>query len=71
MDKDDILGSGSVAQVYSGVLKNTGNATTNDDWKSKRKVAVKVLHPNIRCLIERDLRLMERVAGIIGEYFQC
>ena len=64
VDKDDILGSGSVAQVYSGVWEDLDN-----NWQGKQKVAVKILHPNIRYLIERDLRLMERVAKIVGESF--
>ena len=67
--KDDIIGSGSVAQVYSGLWQggDVVGTDTNADAKVKRKVAVKVLHPNIQHLVDRDLLLMERAANIIGK----
>lgn len=59
--KDDtILGSGSVAQVYKGTL--------NCASKQGKPVAVKVLHPNIRVKVERDLALMQYIAEFIDRY---
>lgn len=49
---EDVVGSGSAAQVYRGTLD--GNL-----------VAVKVLHPGIVRAIERDLFLMEQVSSLI------
>ncbi len=54
INENDIIGSGSVAQVYTGL------------WKGQKRVAVKVLHPNIHEHVERDLLLMMRAADIIG-----
>lgn len=56
IDPRDVIGSGSVAQVYKGTLTYNG---------VERKVAVKVLHPNIHTRIERDLKLMERIAQLL------
>merc|ERR1711884_99318 len=61
IDKDDIIGSGSVAQVYSGILWDEDEPNTREG----RRVAIKVLHPNIYYLVERDLLLMKRVTDII------
>ncbi len=59
--KDDtILGSGSVAQVYKGTL--------NCASKQGKPVAVKVLHPNIRVKVERDLALMQYIAEFFDQY---
>lgn len=63
IDKDGIIGSGSVAQVYSGIWKDP-----NSETKEGRKVAVKVLHPNIHHDVERDLLLLKRVANIIRKF---
>jgi predicted unusual protein kinase regulating ubiquinone biosynthesis (AarF/ABC1/UbiB family) len=46
IDLDQVLGSGCIAQVYGGQLKDGTN------------VAVKVLHPNIRARVEVDLSLL-------------
>ncbi|KAJ1419680.1 hypothetical protein B484DRAFT_364998 [Ochromonadaceae sp. CCMP2298] len=45
---EGVVGSGCVAQVYRGRLRKG----------ALREVAVKVLHPNMRQSMERDLRLM-------------
>ena len=57
--KDKILGSGSAAQVYKGKLTSASERT--------RDVAIKVLHPNIRQLVERDLALMILMAEFIDK----
>lgn len=49
-----VLGSGCIAQVYRGRLHSSG-----------RDVAVKVLHPQVRSLIEADLALFAAVAGAL------
>jgi len=56
-----VLGSGSAAQVHRGTLTTAteGGATTRKD------VAIKVLHPHARRLVERDLALMRHVADVI------
>lgn len=56
---DSILGSGSAAQVHKGMLA-IGNGT-------ERVVAIKVLHPHTRFLVERDLALMQHVADFIDK----
>eukprot|EP00978_Attheya_sp_CCMP212_P004709 scaffold10348_cov54-Attheya_sp.AAC.2 len=53
----DLIGSGSAAQVYRGTL------TLKNGWK--KNVAVKILHPNIKKRVERDLLLMERVSELL------
>jgi len=56
------LGTGSVAQVYRGSIlcqDRTGKKCESVD------VAVKILHPNIRHRVEKDLCLMKRVAHIL------
>ena len=50
-----ILGCGSAAQVYRGTLTNQDDGTT-------RPVAVKVLHPQFRQLVERDLNILQTLA---------
>lgn len=52
-----ILGSGSAAQVHKGTLTLPAQKT--------KTVAIKVLHPNTRQLVERDLALMKHVADFI------
>jgi len=52
MDPDDVIGSGSAAQVYRAKL---GSQT----------VAIKVLHPHISERVDRDLMLMRRVASLL------
>ena len=52
MDPNDIIGSGSAAQVYRAKL---GTQT----------VAIKVLHPRISERVDRDLMLMKRIASLL------
>ena len=71
---DGILGSGSAAQVHRGTLtipfKKTKKETNanNQQLPRTRTVAIKVLHPNTRQLVERDLALMQHVADFIDRY---
>ena len=72
IEKNNVIGSGSVAQVYRGIWddddddsKEDGNGN-NKNYTNGRNVAVKVLHPHINYYIERDLLLMKRAASIIG-----
>ncbi|GFH55515.1 hypothetical protein CTEN210_11991 [Chaetoceros tenuissimus] len=56
LDPTQVIGSGSVAQVYKATLLSKS---------SKQDVAIKVLHPNIQTKIERDLNLMKRIAELL------
>eukprot|EP00571_Detonula_confervacea_P010934 CAMPEP_0172304412 /NCGR_PEP_ID=MMETSP1058-20130122/5831_1 /TAXON_ID=83371 /ORGANISM="Detonula confervacea, Strain CCMP 353" /LENGTH=711 /DNA_ID=CAMNT_0013015639 /DNA_START=87 /DNA_END=2222 /DNA_ORIENTATION=+ len=68
-ESNGILGSGSAAQVHRGKLtipaKNS-SGNENDHIRT-RNVAVKVLHPNTRQLVERDLALMQHIADFIDK----
>ena len=75
IDKRDVIGSGSVAQVYSGFWeeeqeKEEGAENDNgrNEERIRRRVAVKILHPNIQDYIERDLLLMKRAAAMVGKF---
>jgi aarF domain-containing kinase len=57
-EDDTILGSGSAAQVYKATLHCSKT-------EKPVAVAVKVLHPNIRLKVERDLALMQHIADFI------
>ena len=57
----DVIGSGSVAQVYRGSIHDP---VTN----SHKSVAVKILHPNIEEKMERDIIMMTRIANVIGTH---
>ncbi len=64
------IGSGSVAQVYEGVLHVRGGSSEGmekDDEVCGREiqVAVKVLHPNVVNKVKRDIYLMKYVASWI------
>jgi aarF domain-containing kinase len=56
--ENDVIGSGSVAQVYKGSFSSDG--------VENHVVAVKVLHPDIHDRIERDMSLFFRVASILN-----
>lgn len=60
LTNDIILGSGSAAQVHLGSLTFDGAST--------KSVAIKVLHPNTRMLVERDLALMQHIANFIDQF---
>ena len=69
IDPLEVVGSGSAAQVYAGTLTlPTPDGRENVDYFPQRHihVAVKVLHPNIRSAVDRDLLLMERVASLLN-----
>jgi aarF domain-containing kinase len=53
-EDEEPVGSGSIGQVYKATMIKTG-----------RKVAVKVLHPNVREKIEMDLSLMSTLASLV------
>lgn len=53
---DSVIGCGSAAQVYRGSLSMDGK---------EKAVAVKVLHPRMAELVERDLWLMDTVAKFL------
>lgn len=56
------VASASVAQVHSAYLKNS-------DGTRGEKVAVKVLRPNIKPIIEQDLSLMSVAAYLVTRFF--
>jgi len=66
-----VLGSGSAAQVHRGTLTIPADISggSNDNSSSPRtqtrNVAIKVLHPNTRQLVARDLDLMRHVAHFV------
>lgn len=59
-DEGTVIGSGSAAQVYRGTMTHV-----TDSGSCEKTVAVKVLHPNTRQLVERDLALMQCTADFI------
>ena len=61
VSKDSILGSGSVGQVHRGTLQS------NDIRRPQIDVAIKVLHPNTKQLVQRDLALMAYIAEFIDK----
>lgn len=69
--EDGILGSGSAAQVHRGTLtipvKTSHGRNNNDQILRTKNVAIKVLHPNTRQLVERDLALMQYIADFIDK----
>lgn len=59
---EELIGCGSAAQVYRGTL-----AVTDSLGRSTvKEVAVKVLHPRLNQLLERDLSLMESMASLLN-----
>lgn len=60
-----ILGSGSAAQVHRGTLITPPKDGSDNNQMQSRTVAVKVLHPNTRQLVDRDLALMQHIADFI------
>jgi predicted unusual protein kinase regulating ubiquinone biosynthesis (AarF/ABC1/UbiB family) len=66
IEEGSILGSGCIAQVYKGYIR--------DDEGQEQPVAIKVVHPRVRSTIAKDLgilrflaRSMERLPFGIGE----
>lgn len=72
-----VIGSGSAAQVYRGVLRtattqhnknsNANNSNDNDDDENVTyyPVAIKVLHPRFEQRVEQDLWFMQSIAELI------
>jgi len=66
-----VLGSGSAAQVHRGTLtispdiSGGSNDTSSTPRTRTRNVAIKVLHPNTRQLVARDLDLIRHVAHFV------
>jgi hypothetical protein len=56
----DVIGCGSAAQVYRGTLVTKDVETGK---QLSREVAVKVLHPDFYFQVNRDLKLIERLAN--------
>ena len=52
------IGSGCIAQVYRGDL-------LLEDGKSVQKVAVKLIHPHVRKLIEVDMYILRKIADLV------
>ena len=59
-DEGTVIGSGSAAQVYKGTMTHV-----TDSGSYEKTVAVKVLHPNTKQLVERDLALIQITADTI------
>ena len=59
--KNDVIGSGSVAQVYRGIICDLATNT-------QKSVAIKILHPNIKERMECDILLMKRIANVLGTF---
>ena len=60
VQSQDIIGCGSAAQVYRGLWKDHNGIT--------KPVAVKVLHPDFRNLVERDLLFITSVANLVHSF---
>lgn len=64
------LGVGAIAQVYAGQLSENFIKSTNiqkPNFDSQRWVAVKVIHPKCVQKINRDLKIMQLIAGFINQ----
>jgi aarF domain-containing kinase len=60
-DKKNVLGCGSAAQVYKGSL-----TTKDENGRIEcRPVAIKVLHPRFKAMVERDLWFMQSMANLL------
>ena len=55
------IGSGCIAQVYRGSVRE-GDAARDDQT---RQVAVKVIHPGVREVIENDMALLRALGGAL------
>lgn len=62
------VGVGAMGQVYRAKLKNQSNQLDGGDNKADapHEVAVKVLHPRVRRVVERDLKIMSFFANVIN-----
>lgn len=59
-----LIGCGSAAQVYKGTLR-IKTSKDDDEAVELRPVAIKVLHPRLEELIDRDLWFVQTVANLL------
>lgn len=62
---DEPVASGSIAQIHRAVLSEDGARGTK--YRPGTVVAVKVRHPSVTTLMERDFTLMTRTAELLGK----
>ena len=62
---DDVIGCGAAAQVYRGKLTVETDSTISVKHQSPREVAIKVLHPRFREMVDRDLDFIEIIADFM------
>ncbi|KAG5365698.1 ABC1 family protein [Yarrowia sp. B02] len=64
------LGVGAIAQVYKGKLSQKALNSSHNKQKGERSpsgwVAIKVLHPRVSQIVERDLSIMRFFANIVN-----
>lgn len=61
LNATNVIGCGSAGQVYKGTL-----VRTDEHQKTRTStVAVKVLHPNFKSLVERDLQWLQLIAEFL------
>lgn len=68
VDKNDIIGCGSAAQVYRGTLvapRSDSTPLLAEKNRESRPVAIKVLHPQLARSLERDLWFMRSIADFL------
>ncbi|NND81003.1 MAG: 2-polyprenylphenol 6-hydroxylase [Gammaproteobacteria bacterium] len=62
------MASASVAQVHAATLRK-GNALPGKNGVASREVIVKVLRPGIEAVIDSDLSVMYRLAGLLQKHW--
>ena len=65
LEIDDVIGCGAAAQVYRGKLTVEADSTRTEKSQSTREVAIKVLHPRFREMVDRDLIFMQTAADFL------
>lgn len=55
------VGAGCIAQVYKGELQEEGG--------EKVKVAVKLIHPHVRKMIDVDMYILRKLADTVERFF--
>eukprot|EP00565_Helicotheca_tamesis_P003447 CAMPEP_0185731494 /NCGR_PEP_ID=MMETSP1171-20130828/13053_1 /TAXON_ID=374046 /ORGANISM="Helicotheca tamensis, Strain CCMP826" /LENGTH=677 /DNA_ID=CAMNT_0028400771 /DNA_START=127 /DNA_END=2160 /DNA_ORIENTATION=+ len=64
--KEDILGSGCIAQVYKGTITSPSTGENgNTEEQKQQDVAIKIVHPNVRGGIEDDVSILRTIAKIL------
>jgi aarF domain-containing kinase len=61
---EDAIGCGAAAQVYRGKLAVKTDSTEPENKEPAREVAIKVLHPRFREMVDRDLDFLEIISDI-------